>query len=101
MSLGLVAACGIAAGRGLIAPADADRVRDALAALDLPVRFDDAPSLPAEAKDTNRLREIMAHDKKARAGVVRFILPTALGAAEVFDDVTDAEVRAAVAALDG
>jgi len=99
VSLGLVAACGIAAGRGLISPADAERVRGVLAALSLPVRFADAPRLPADAKDPERLAERMTHDKKARAGVVRFVLPTAIGAADVFDDVTDGEIRAAVAAL--
>ncbi len=39
----------------------------------------------------------MRHDKKARAGRLRFILPAGhLGAVEVHEDVTEAEIRAAI-----
>ena len=99
VSLGLVGALEIAAGRGLIEREDADRVRRVLAALSLPVRFADLPDLPPEARRADRLGEIMARDKKARGGVVRFVLPTNLGHVAVFDDVTGDQVAAAIRAL--
>jgi 3-dehydroquinate synthetase len=41
----------------------------------------------------------MSRDKKARAGVVRFVLTTKIGDVAVFDDVTDDEIDAAIKAL--
>lgn len=99
VSLGMIAACRIAAGRGLIGQAVAERVERALAGLSLPVSFADVPDLPADARRPDRLREIMSRDKKARAGVVRFVLPTSLGSAAMFDDVSPAEIDQAVASL--
>jgi 3-dehydroquinate synthase len=43
-----------------------------------------------------RILEAVSHDKKARAGRVPFILPTAIGRVEVHDDVTRAEIRDAL-----
>ncbi|HET6429583.1 MAG TPA: 3-dehydroquinate synthase [Phycisphaerae bacterium] len=100
VSLGMVAACHIAVARGLIGGDDAGRVRDLLKALSLPVRFDDLPEIPARARDPKRLAEIMAHDKKSRAGVPRFVLPTTLGNVAVFDDVTADLVSDAVNSLE-
>ncbi|KPK82067.1 MAG: hypothetical protein AMJ81_10130 [Phycisphaerae bacterium SM23_33] len=99
VALGMVAALHVAVGRGLIEPAAVRRVRNVLSALSLPVRFADVPGLPASARDPERLAEIMARDKKARAGVVRFVLPTNLGNVAVFDDVTPDQVSAAVRSL--
>ena len=45
------------------------------------------------AADFTRL---MIHDKKVKAGKVRFIIPDALGKASLYADVTDAEVLTAV-----
>ena len=99
VALGMVAAFGIAEARSLIDSAAAGRVRKILEALSLPVGFDDLPLLPADARDPDRLREIMSHDKKTLDGVVRFVLPVALGSVAIFDDVTDDQIAAAVAAL--
>jgi len=41
----------------------------------------------------------IAHDKKARAGRVPFVLPTAIGRVAVHDDVTRPEITRALAAL--
>ena len=41
----------------------------------------------------------MQHDKKARGGQVRMVLPVMLGAAAVFDDITPHAVRNAVECL--
>jgi 3-dehydroquinate synthetase len=35
----------------------------------------------------------MRSDKKAKAGRLRFVLPTRLGEAALFDDVAEADVR--------
>jgi 3-dehydroquinate synthase len=48
--------------------------------------------------DPAQLLELTLHDKKVRAGRVRWVLPTAIGAAEVCDDVPEDLVRAVVAA---
>ena len=99
VALGMVAACHIAVARGLIEAAAGERVGGILAALSLPVSFADLPGAPAECRDPARLAEIMSHDKKARGGVVRFVLPTNLGTVGIFDDVTGEQVAAAIAAL--
>ncbi len=41
----------------------------------------------------------MQHDKKARGGKVRMVLPTALGQVDVFDDIRDSEIADALAAM--
>lgn len=99
VSLGMAGALYLAAGRGLIEPDVADRVEAALRSLSLPVRFADLPDLPPPARDPKRLAEVMRHDKKARAGRVRFVLPTSLGSVAVFDDVTDEQIAAAIGSL--
>jgi 3-dehydroquinate synthase len=91
VSLGMVAECGIASERGLLAAADAARVRHLLERLGLPVR---RPGL-----DADEVWHIMQHDKKARRGRVRVVLPTGLGRVDVYDDVTADEVARAVASL--
>jgi len=48
-----------------------------------------------------RILAAIAHDKKARAGRVPFVLPTAIGRVAVHDDVTQAEIKRALAALAG
>ena len=98
VSLGMVAACHIALARGLIEAWAAERVRGILAALSLPVSFADLPAAPPACRDADRLAEIMSHDKKARGGVVRFVLATNLGTVAVFDDVTSDQVAGAIAA---
>jgi len=91
VSLGMIAANDVAVARGLIGPADAERVAEALEALKLPVAY---PGL-----DPNQVWDIMQRDKKARAGRVRMVLPTEIGKVEIFDDTAAEEVAHAVAAL--
>jgi 3-dehydroquinate synthase len=43
--------------------------------------------------------EAVSHDKKARAGRVPFILPTAIGRVAIRDDVSVEDVRAALQAM--
>jgi 3-dehydroquinate synthase len=99
VALGMVAAARIAARRGLISPEQEARITAVLSALHLPVRWADMGELPNEVKDSRALKAIMLRDKKAVAGVVRFVLPVGLGDAAVFSDVTAEEIDAGLAAL--
>ena len=91
VSLGMIAANAMAVARGLISPADAERVRQALCALKLPTTY--------SGLDVEQVWEVMQRDKKARAGRVRMVLPTAIGAVDIFDDTTAQELALAVEAL--
>ena len=93
VALGLVAECALAVERGLVPAADARRVETLLSALGLPVRW--------KGLDGPRIWDIMLHDKKARAGQVRMVLPTRLGEVDVFSDITPQASLAAVARLGG
>jgi len=91
VSLGMVAANEMAVSRGLISPADAGRVREALEALQLPTAY--------SGLDAEQVWQVMQRDKKARGGRVRMVLPTAIGKVDIFDDTNAQEVARAVAAL--
>ena len=91
VGLGMVAANHLAVSRGQIGADDAARVEALLVRLGLDVRI--------AGLDADEIQRIMQHDKKARGGRVRMVLPTALGAVGIYDDITPDEVAAAVAAL--
>ena len=50
-----------------------------------------------EGADADELLELMRHDKKARHGQLRFVLPSKIGHVELVDDVDEADVRAVLA----
>jgi len=91
VALGMVAACHLAAARGLIELDLCRRIEDILRRLGLPTR--------RAGMDAGQLWQIMQHDKKARSGQVRMILPVELGAVAAFDDVTPEQLAAALAKL--
>ena len=90
VAAGMVMAAELSARRGLLSEKDVARVRTLLARAGLPVC---GPRLPPE-----RLLELMALDKKASRGRVRFVLMTAIGRAELREDVDERLVREAVVA---
>lgn len=92
VSLGIVAANRLAVDRGLISEADAQRIERLLRELELPIR---RPGL-----DVEKAWWIMQHDKKAVGGKVRFVLPTGLGSADLFDDCAPGAVRDAIRYLE-
>ena len=94
VALGMVAEARLAERRGLVDAKVVERQRRLLARFGLPVALADLP-------DPDRLLDLLRHDKKAAAGRLRFVLPTAVGAVTEADDVTDDEVREAIAALRG
>ena len=61
------------------------------------IRYFAPPTLPAVSG--KRLLQAASGDKKNRAGVRRFVLLQGIGKAVVVEDVTDAEVLAAIASI--
>ncbi|MFM1842711.1 MAG: 3-dehydroquinate synthase [Cyanobacteriota bacterium] len=81
VAIGMGAAVNLAIAMGLCSPALGDRQRALLTKTQLPT------AIPS----TLNLQEIIAslqHDKKVKAGIVRFILPTAIGNVLISDEVT-------------
>jgi 3-dehydroquinate synthase len=89
VAIGMVAAARLSAQRGWLPAADVERIRALLVALRLPVRTDAPPE---------EIMRIMAADKKARGGRLRFVLPRAIGEVAVADDVRPQEIVQALTA---
>jgi len=92
VALGMMAEAHVARTRGLIGGAVVERQRKLIQRFGLPVALE-------KPVDAARCLAIMQHDKKAEAGRLRFVLPEKIGAVRVVEDVTDDEIRAALAAL--
>ena len=91
VSIGMVAAALIAVETGRCDSAFADRIRNVLAAWDLPV---ESPSHPVD-----EIREAMAHDKKLQGRGLRWVLPRAIGDVETAEDVPTESIRSALLEL--
>jgi 3-dehydroquinate synthase len=91
VALGMLAAGEIAVAMGLWRADEQTRQRTLIAAAGLPLRW---PDLSPEAVLT-----CLQGDKKVREGRVRFVLPTAIGAVEIRDDVDAAVIGAALKRL--
>jgi 3-dehydroquinate synthase len=87
---GMIAALQISRQRKLVDDETAGRIESL-------IRCFQPPALPAIS--AKRLLQAASGDKKNRAGVRRFVLLERLGNATVVEDVTDAEVVAAIAYL--
>jgi len=101
VALGMMAEAHIARTRGLVGGAVVERQRKLIRRFGLPVAFS-VQGLPVAVErpvDAARCLQIMQHDKKAEAGRLRFVLPERIGAVRVVEDVTDDEIRSALAAL--
>jgi len=81
VAIGMVAAVKIAIAMGLCSSELGDRQRALLTKTQLPTEI--PPTL-----DFNEIIASLQHDKKVKAGIVRFILPTAIGQVIISDDVT-------------
>src|SRR5437870_6763380 len=89
VAVGMEVAAQIAVARGLLSNEHALRQRELLLALHLPLR---CPGIDAVS-----LLEKMQRDKKVRAGQMRWILPTQIGQADIYDDIPLALIQEAVA----
>jgi 3-dehydroquinate synthase len=79
VALGMVAATRLARRLGMIDASAENRIVDLIQKAGLPVG---GMKLPVQA-----IVDAMAYDKKARAGLIRFVLPTRIGQVIVRDDV--------------
>jgi 3-dehydroquinate synthase len=96
VALGMVVESRIAAARGLLDPCVLDRIERLLRRAGLPTTAHDlaAPVRAAAVLDaTEKVRLI-------RAGSLRYVLPVRLGETEIADDVSEREVRDALASVD-
>lgn len=92
VALGLIAACRTAEALQLGPASIGDRVRSLLARIGLPTTVAGLP-------DDAGLLALMAHDKKARAGRMRLILPCGPGRCRVVEDAPSATVAAGLDAI--
>jgi 3-dehydroquinate synthase len=85
---GMLVAAELAAGRGALADRDRQALADLIASLG---------PLPAIADiSVAHIIEAMQHDKKMVSGRLHFVLPTAVGATTIVNDVTEKEVKVAL-----
>ena len=91
---------GEAVGYGMLVAAELARARGALADRDRQALADVVASLgplpPINDLSATQMLEAMQHDKKVVAGKLHFVLPTAIGATTIVDDVNEKELRAAL-----
>ncbi len=95
IALGMAFAFDFSAGRGLLPPADAERVKRHLGEVGLPTHIS---QVPGGVPGVDGLMDLMAQDKKVKRGRLTFILARGIGQAFVAHDVDAGEVRAFMAA---
>ncbi|HYF75328.1 MAG TPA: 3-dehydroquinate synthase, partial [Candidatus Nitrosocosmicus sp.] len=88
VALGMEAAAYIAENMGLIDKAQRTRQSRLLSEAGLPTRY---PGM-----DMDTVQGLMKNDKKAHKGQVRFVLPTGIGQAALFENVTEGYVKEAL-----
>jgi 3-dehydroquinate synthase len=94
VAVGMVLAAEFSARLGMIAEADARRVKHHLAEVGLPTGLHDIAGFAQEGlADADALMTLMAQDKKVRRGRLTFILLEAIGRAVIARDVEPASVR--------
>ena len=91
VAVGLVFAAELGVRAGRLSRAEADRHRDLVGALGLPVGY---------AGDFDRLRAAMAIDKKSRGAALRFVVLDGLGAPGILTDPDEAWLRQAWSAVE-
>jgi 3-dehydroquinate synthase len=88
VAYGMLVAAELALARGALAESDKTALADLIAGLG---------PLPAIADiPIDQILEAMRHDKKVVSGRLHFVLPTAIGATAIVDDVTDKEMTKAL-----
>ena len=84
----MLVAAALARGRGALGETDRQALADLVASL--------GPLPPIADVSASHILDAMKHDKKMVAGRLHFVLPTAVGATAIVDDVTEKEMRAAL-----
>jgi 3-dehydroquinate synthase len=85
---GMLVAAELAKSRGALAEHDRQALSDLIASL--------GPLPPIGDIGLTHMLEAMQHDKKIVAGRLHFVLPVAVGATTIADDVTENELKAAL-----
>jgi 3-dehydroquinate synthase len=88
VAYGMLVAAALARGRSALAETERQGLADVIASL--------GPLPPIADVPAAQLVDAMKHDKKMVAGRLHFVLPTAVGATTIVDDVTEKEMRAAL-----
>jgi 3-dehydroquinate synthase len=89
VAYGMLVAAALGVSRGALADRDRSALADLIASL--------GPLPPIADVTIRDILDAMQHDKKMVAGRLHFVLPTAVGATAIVDDVTEKEMRAALA----
>jgi 3-dehydroquinate synthase len=85
---GMLVVAQLARARGALAERDAQALKDVIASL--------GPLPPVADLSATQILDAMKHDKKMVAGRLHVVLPTAIGATAIVDDVTEKEMRTAL-----
>ena len=88
VAYGMLVAAELATARGALADRDRKALSDLVASL--------GPLPPITDISCTQMVEAMQHDKKMVAGRLHFVLPTAIGATTIVDDVSEKEIRNAL-----
>jgi 3-dehydroquinate synthase len=88
VAYGMLVAAELARARGALAEQDGQALANVVTSL--------GPLPPIADLSTSPMLEAMQHDKKMVAGRLHFVLPTAVGATTIVDDVTTKEMKAAL-----
>ena len=88
VAYGMLVAAELSVHRGALTERDRTALADLIAAL--------GPLPPIADVPVDQMLDAMKHDKKMVAGRLHFVLPTAVGATAIVDDVTEKELRRAL-----
>ena len=91
VAYGMLVAAELAVVRGALARADRKALGDLITSM--------GPLPPIADLRSDQMLEAMRHDKKVVAGRLHFVLPTAVGATTIVDDVTEKEMKATLKGL--
>jgi 3-dehydroquinate synthase len=91
VAYGMLVAAELSVHRGALSERDRAALADLVAAL--------GPLPPVGDVPIDQIVDAMKHDKKMLAGRLHFVLPTAVGATAIVDDVTEKEMRRALAKI--
>jgi 3-dehydroquinate synthase len=91
VAYGMLVAAELAVARGALARADRKALADLVASM--------GPLPPVADLAPEQILEAMRHDKKVIAGRLHVVLPTAVGATTIVDDVTEQEMTASLIAV--
>jgi len=88
VAIGMEVAAHLAVATGTLSQEEARRQTRLLQALNLPIR---CPGVDVQA-----LMQAMQQDKKVTAGSIRWVLPTGIGHAEIYDHIDPAKIQEAI-----